>query len=284
MRPMTLKVDHITVCGSNLEAMRHAFARVGLSTTYGGPHSNGATHMDLLPFDDGSYLELIAPITSMSGASGMMSGWTHLMEADAGAGAWAVRTDDIHSEVRCLRAAGIEVRGPEAGSRQRPDGTQLEWETAIIGPSPAGSLLPFLIQDKTPRRLRVPSSDATSDIGGVAAVVIGVRDIKKATELYRSGFGWDAPQIADHSEFGAVLAYFMHSPVILAAPLDTGSWLQERLERFGECPAAFLLAPCDDFDIEAHFAATEQALWFGKTVAWLDQEKLMGARLGFMTK
>lgn len=57
---MQLKVDHASVCGPDLEPMRQAFASVGLVTDYGGPHAS-VTHMALLGFEDGSYLELIAP-------------------------------------------------------------------------------------------------------------------------------------------------------------------------------------------------------------------------------
>jgi hypothetical protein len=41
--------------------MRESFAAAGLETDYGGPHGNGGTQMALLGFNDGSYLELIAP-------------------------------------------------------------------------------------------------------------------------------------------------------------------------------------------------------------------------------
>jgi len=59
--PAHLKVDHASVCSSQLDAMRESFAAAGLETDYGGPHGNGGTQMALLGFNDGSYLELIAP-------------------------------------------------------------------------------------------------------------------------------------------------------------------------------------------------------------------------------
>ena len=77
----SLKVDHASVCGSDLEAMRQALAEVGLKTDYGGPHANGVTHMALLGFEDGSYLELIAP--QRAGAV-EGSDWAKFMTADAG--------------------------------------------------------------------------------------------------------------------------------------------------------------------------------------------------------
>ena len=127
---MKITIDHVTLCGSNLEKMQQAFIDCGFAAMYGGPHANGVTHMSLIGFDDGSYLELIAPIQRDAGSSGMTSGWMKPMQADAGACAWAVRTPGIQQEVERLKAAGIAVTAPEAGGRKKVDGTTLRWQTA----------------------------------------------------------------------------------------------------------------------------------------------------------
>jgi glyoxalase-like protein len=280
---MSLPIDHVTVCGSSLERMRADFADVGLRTTYGGRHANGVTHMDLLTFPDGSYIELIAPVGSLSGAAGMMSGWAKLMEADAGCGAWAVRSSDVHAEVAHLRRGGIEVRGPESGSRYRPDGTKLEWETALVGPGPAGSVLPFFIQDKTPRDQRVPAPPQEISIHGVAAVVIGVRDLRSSIALFQRAFEFEEAIVEDHPDFGAAtLAFFSNTPLILASAAGTNSWLTERLVKFGECPAAFLLEASAESSAKNVGLATKSTHWFGREVAWFDLQRLHGTRLGLI--
>src|ERR1700739_1600553 len=152
---MQLSVDHITMGGSDLDSMRRACTTVGLPSEYGGPHANRAPHMALVGFEDGSYLELIAPFAPEAAATGMMGGWAKFMRENAGPSAWAVASSDIHAEVQRLRAVGIPVHDPDPGGRTRADGTLLEWETAILGTGPAGALLPFMIRDKTPRNLRV---------------------------------------------------------------------------------------------------------------------------------
>ena len=58
--PIQLTIDHVTIAGSTLATLEAGFAAIGLTTDYGGPHSNGVTHMSLLGFDDGSYIELIS--------------------------------------------------------------------------------------------------------------------------------------------------------------------------------------------------------------------------------
>ena len=274
---MRLQVDHVTVCGPDLAAMRRGFADAGLVTSYGGPHAHGVTHMDQLAFRDGSYLELIAPV-ARGGAAGLMGGWARLMEGNAGAGAWAAQSEQIHIDAARFRSAGIEVRGPEAGSRKRPDGIVLEWELAAVGSGAAGSVLPFLIQDRTPRSLRVPSP-ANDPVDGVAAVVLGIRDLGKAIALFRSAYGLDKVLVETSPDFGAELAHFPETPVMLAAPVGEASWLHGRLDRFGECPAAFLLATHNLAQARRRFSLAAQASFFGRKLAWFDED-VLGARIG----
>ena len=279
---MRLHLDHVTMCGSDLEAMRGAFREVGLNTTYGGPHANGVTHMDLLAFEDGSYLELIAPLAAMGGASGVMSGWARLMEGDAGASAWAVRSNDIRGEAQQLRESGIEVRGPEAGGRKRADGFALEWETAIVSPGAAGSVLPFVIEDRTPREMRVPeaSRSAGNLISGVAAVVLGVRHLEASVARFRRAYELREPRLEPREDLGMTIAFFPGTPVMLACALKDDSGLKERIGRFGECPAACLLGTRElDAAIERYRLGNPD-VWFERRLAWFDESRLRGTRLG----
>jgi Glyoxalase-like domain len=268
-----MTIDHVTVCGDDLERMRQGFAKIGVATDYGGAHANGLTHMALAGFEDGSYLELIAPPSGadLAKASGMMSGWVPLMTGNAGTGAWAIRASAIHERADELRERGIAVRGPERGGRTRPDGIRLEWETAIVGAGAAGSVLPFMIEDRTERSLRVEPSVNQLGARGVAAVVIGVGNLSKATELFRRAFGWEAPAVEEHPEFGARLAQFRGTPVILGEALATGAWLAKRLTRFGEGPAAFLFSKTTAF--------REEAVWFERPVSWCPEQET-GTRIG----
>src|SRR5215468_8682111 len=279
---MKIQIDHVTLCGSNLEKMQQALSEAGLTTAYGGPHANGATHMALVGFDDGSYLELIAPMHREAGTSGMTSGWMKLMLADAGACAWAVHTSSIQQEVERLRAAGVAVTRPEPGGRKKIDGTNLRWQTASVGPGVAGALLPFMIQDETPRELRVQPSRKIRETGltGIAIVVLGVRNFGGAIDSFRKAYGLDKPQMEEQKQFGAKLAYFAAAPVILATPSGEGSWLSERLDRLGDSPVAFLLGTSNINRASQHFNLVRADTWFGRKMAWIDESKLRGARVG----
>ena len=97
---------------------------------------------------------------------------------------------------------------------------QLDWETAQVGPT-NGGFFPFLIHDFTPRENRAfPSGKPTANkCAGVVKVVIGVKDLDAAIARYRQAYGLPAPERQEDAVFGARLAWFPGTPVVLASPL-----------------------------------------------------------------
>jgi hypothetical protein len=236
-------IDHVTVAGKNVEAMTKALSSAaGITAQYGGPHSNHATEMALASFSDGSYLELIAIQPKADPAALAAHYWHKFMEADAGPCAWAIRPADLNIEVERLRKAGIAVTGPSRAGRTRPDGVQLDWETAQVGPT-NGGFFPFMIHDFTPRDNRAfpGGKPTTTKWAGIVNVVIGVRDFADAVVRYRQAYELPAPIIERNVALDARVVLFPGSPVVLAAPLSRHSWLNDRLNRFGEAPCAFVL-------------------------------------------
>ena len=277
---MPLSVDHVTVAGARLEPLQEAFTGFGLPPTYGGAHSNGITHMALLAFADGSYIELISTLQA-----GRTSPWWHAhIAGDGGACAWAVRSNDVATEAARVAAAGVPVRGPIPMHRARPDGTRVEWELAYLGDGEPGAALPFVIHDRTPRDRRVPASAlvAASTLDGVVMVVLGVYDLNKSAELFRRAYDWPAPDTLEDAQFGARLAHFPGTPVMLATPLAGDTWLAERLARFGESPCAFLLAAPDFEAACRRFGLVPSAEWLGRRVAWFGPDRIQGLYLGLV--
>lgn len=273
-----LKVDHVTVAGKDLRSMQRALQAAGLACEYGGPHSNHATEMALTSFADGSYLELIAVQPDADPAAVAAHEWHKQLQGDGGPCAWAVRPADLGAEVARLRAASIQVSEARKNGRRRPDGAQLEWETAQVG-SGNGNFFPFLIHDFTPRDRRAypGGKPTTTEWTGISKVVIGVRDLDASIAQFRRAYGFPAPERQEDQDFGAKLAWFRSTPVVLATPLSPQSWLATRIRQFGEAPCAFVLAA--PHAIDAH----RPAVWFGGHVAWADSAKL-GWRLGFEAK
>jgi hypothetical protein len=274
---VVLELDHVSVCGSNLDTLRQAFTDVGLTPDVGGAHGNGVTQMAMIGFDDGTYIELIAPINA-GATSG--SEWAKFMAEEAVPCAWAVGTNVLLQEVDRLKKAGIPVQNPAPGSRKRPDGMSVEWKTADVGSGTPGSTLPFVIEDQTPRAWRVQTSASVqgAPVTGVENVVLAVTNLDAAIALFRKAYGWADPLTENQKDFGK-MAYFPGEPVILATPTGNG-WLAEHIAKYGESPVAYLLNARDFMAAAKKYKLSGNKTWFGQKVGWFDERKLHGVRLG----
>ncbi|MGB9235383.1 MAG: VOC family protein [Terriglobales bacterium] len=271
-----LELDHTSICGSNLDTLKQMFTEAGLTPDFGGPHGNGMTQMAAVGFEDGTYLELIAPVKA-GATSG--SEWAKFMAEDAVTCAWAVGTNVLLQEVDRLKKAGVAVTAPERGSRKRPDGMSVEWMRANVGSGTPGSVLPFAIEDETPRawRVQISASVQGAPVTGVENVVIAVSNLDASIALFRKAYGWSDPIIENQKEWGK-MAYFPGEPVILVAP--SGGWISDRIAKFGESPVAILLAGRDFAAAVKKYKLSGTKTWFGQKVAWFDERKLKGVRLG----
>jgi hypothetical protein len=97
-------------------------------------------------------------------------------------------------------------------------------------------------------------------------VVIAVRDLKASVARFRQAYGLPAPVEQDDAAFGARVALFRNTPVVLAAPRGASSWVAKRIDQFGEGPCAFVLG-----------RDGSSGRW--ANVKWFDVEKL-GWHLG----
>jgi hypothetical protein len=271
-------IDHVTVAGRDLGKMQAALKSVGIATVNGGAHNNHATEMALVSFPDGAYLELIAIQPNADPQAVKAHSWAKFLSGDAGPCAWALREKDLATEGKRLKSAGIQVSAPERAGRVRPDGVRLEWETADIGGAVRGTILPFLIQDFTPRRDRAfpQGKPVTRDFRGVQYVVIAVKSLDDAIKLYHTAYGSPPPIKQVDKDWGAQLALLGGVPVILAQPINNDSWLSARIAQFGEGPCAFIL----DAAAPSHFRSATKSLWFGASISWFDTTTL-GYYLGY---
>jgi hypothetical protein len=259
-----LHIDHVTLACARLDEARRSFtAATGISTEYGGPHANHATEMALASFPDGSYLELIGIQPKGDPAAIAAHVWGKSMREDAGPCAFAIHVADVAAEIRGFTARGVHAGAVERSGRTRPDGVALSWETADIGPGSRGSFFPFLIRDFTPRESRVyPSGKPTApQIAGVGIVVIAAHDLLDGIAQYRKAFQLPEPKRQRDEAFGAELAWFEGTPIVLATPLARDNWLAQRLERYGDSPCAFVLQA-------GAMRAAHTTQWFGHPLEW----------------
>ncbi len=274
-------IDHVTIAGRDLDVMGRALTAAGLPSEYGGAHSNGVTHMSILGFLDGSYVELIS--TLRPGEPSPL--WPKHMTAAGSPCAWCVESGDLAAEVERLRGRGVPVRGPVPMSRERADGVRLAWDLAFLGSEDPGAVLPFLIQDHTSRDLRVASSEAiaTTGLEGIAAVVIGCRKLEEGWERFRNAYDWpaQAPTARDEDRsLGIRLMRFPGKPVVLVEPMDRGRWLSDRLDAHGESPCALLLRTGNWGKSEGRLRFAGSSTWLGEPVRWLSIPDLPEVRVG----
>ena len=281
---MNLQLDHVTIAGTDLESLRRGFADAGLPTVHGGVHSNGITHVALHGFEDGTYIELLS--TVRPGLTEASPWRPREIAEDAGPCGWCVRVSDIARECARIAAMGIAVRGPASYHRLRPDGVRVEWDLAVLGAGQPGSLLPFLIEDRTPREWRVSPGDTHRSTGltGIAGVIIGVRDLVWSAELFRQVYSWHTRETRTDPGLEATVVHFAGTPIALAAPSPQSreSWLGARLQRYGELPAAFLLRSSDLAGTTRFLPSCRPGKWLNQPAFWFDPERLNGIPLGII--
>jgi catechol 2,3-dioxygenase-like lactoylglutathione lyase family enzyme len=178
-------LDHVVYVARDLAASIDDYTRQGFTVTPGGEHAGGVTHNALVCFADGSYLELVA----FRRPDPTHRWWRHA--ATGGFADFALLSDDLADDLSTLK--DLVVREPAEGGRTRPDGVSLRWRAAFLR-----APLPFLIEDLTPRNLRVPGGDAarhTNGVTGVATLVVAARDQRSIDEGYERLRARGAPEI-----------------------------------------------------------------------------------------
>ena len=276
---MTRSIDHVVFAADNLETVRQSFEAAGFETFYGGTHSNGVTHMHLIGFGNLSYVELI----SKNDLEKTAPWWDEQIDTNAGATAWSITVEDIEAESERLADEGFEIEGPTKFSRERPDGTVVEWELAVVGERPQGTPLPMLEMDHTPLewRVTVTAAPETTGLMGLTDVVIGTNPerFEETVEGFKQFLGDAEPTVYENEPFGARIASFEDSPAAIAEPLDTDSWLSERVNAHDTLlPCAFLVEATDIETVKQQFELDGETSWENGTVHWFDVD--VGGRFG----
>jgi catechol 2,3-dioxygenase-like lactoylglutathione lyase family enzyme len=184
---MILGIDHILIAVEDLAKAMEVYRRLGFEVTVGGDHPTVGTHNALVALSDGCYLELIGvkkPELAQQFPFGQQ-----VLEALAKPNrlvGYAMESSDINGDVQAIRDRGLAIAKAPPGGRVRPDGQQVSWRTA----HPDNAQQPFLIQDATPRTLRVPPPN--EGLGGTAKlgwVEVGASDLQPAITAYMQLLG-----------------------------------------------------------------------------------------------
>src|SRR5271157_3036154 len=141
-------LDHLLLGCTDLdEGIAFVEQHTGIKPAMGGVHPGRGTRNALLALGPLHYLEVIAPDPAQTEIPktraelpAMLKKLTSPLLIN-----WAVHTSDIVGVAERWKKAGIAFQGPTPGSRARPDGTMLHWQTLNLDNDRDG-LLPFFIQ------------------------------------------------------------------------------------------------------------------------------------------
>lgn len=137
-------VDHLILGAANREsAIAWLEERCGIKAMIGGSHPGRGTCNALVSFGGRQYMEILAPDPAQSS---LVPQYEFLRKLPSPRLiSWAVSTSDMSATVAQLKLNGVATQGPSAGSRKRPDGKMMAWQSLGIT-TDLGLIIPFFIQ------------------------------------------------------------------------------------------------------------------------------------------
>lgn len=235
-------IDHLVIISADLDKAVADATQAGFTVVTGGTHKDGNTHNALIAFQDGSYIELIAPT---SGIEGKTHRWFPRLAKGGGLVDLCLASNDLDADTSRIREQGRHYVGPDENGRHRPDGVELRWKGSMPPGAVGETGWPFLIEDVTPRENRVSSDPAetTHENGaiGVAGVTIHTHDLATASADFNAITGRDVTPMTSPIDDSPLASFvnFDHSWLMLTHP-TAGAAIQH-LERFGPGPYAVSL-------------------------------------------
>jgi len=137
-------LDHILLGAGDLErGITLVLEHTGVRPAFGGVHPGRGTQNALVALGERHYLEIIAPDPAQHTDNTLARKLAALAEPRLVG--WAAHPRNVEALAAQLKRASIAAEGPTPGSRKRPDGRVLHWQTLNLKDD-AGGLLPFFIE------------------------------------------------------------------------------------------------------------------------------------------
>ena len=238
---MFTRIDHVTICVTDLDAGITQFKKLGFNMYAGGAHPGKGTH-NAIAFNEDDYVELLSihdqaehkTSSSKPGAKNATLG--EFIAAGGGIRYVVLQTDDLDAEVAAMRSRGVDVGDPLEGSRRSPTGQELRWKVAT--PGPRNPLPLVFIQQMTPvedRRKQVPvAGNHANGVYKLERAYIVTRDAEAEAALYAKVLGMPQPKLHKGTVIMSDMAVFEVGPTGLgiATPYAAGP-AADALERRG---------------------------------------------------
>jgi hypothetical protein len=185
------------ICVPDLDKGVGQYARMGFDIQQGGVHHGKGTHNAIAFFEE-DYLELLAirdPAEQRAAASGSRSGLADFIAAGGGIRYLVVQSDDLAADIAAMRGRGVDVSDPAEGGRRTPEGRELRWKYATLGPA---NPLPLLfIEHLAPlaeRRRQVPGAGRhPNGVYKLERAYVVTRDVIAEAAIYEKVLGLAAP-------------------------------------------------------------------------------------------
>ena len=218
-------IDHIVIAGPNLDALTESFTALGFTVVGGGKHPIGS-YNTLIGLGDGAYIELL----SFYEPSPAHYWWDAVHGRGGGLIDFCMATDDIRGDYAVFAEQGVEMSPLVGLSRVRVDGYRLAWLNNEIYGKYQG-LIPFLIEDETPREERVPKEKVHANgVAGIESVTLAAADIDLARRIMSAALGQAGESIEDAALHAGGVAYSVGSHRLeYLTPMDGDSPLQAHL-------------------------------------------------------
>lgn len=197
---MLFGLDHAIIAVRELAAAtKQLESALGLTITPGGEHPGMGTHNAVARLGT-EYLELISvrdPAEAATNEKGRIL--MDFLSRGEGYLGFALSSDDLDGDLAGIRNRGLDLEGPDRGSRRRPDGTVMTWRVAFSPEDPWGRRLPFVIQHDIPiqeRRAWAPPGGHPLKVSGIPLVSVAVDRLQPAMDLYRRLLG-QPPEVVE---------------------------------------------------------------------------------------
>lgn len=263
---MTFSVDHIVISSDDLDTAGRNARSAGFTVVPGGVHGSGNTQNALIGFADGSYLELFAPTPQGRSAEHR---WFERIRNGGGLVDFCLLGDGLTAEIARVRDRGVQYSQPFAMARQTPDGTRIEWLLSTPPGATGQTGWPFMIEDTTPRALRVPHAPHEirhpNGAQGVAGIVILVRDVTASCKAYEAILGTGPSSASGHEDGSPRLFSIRGAWIQLQEPRSAEE--KDHLERYGQGPYRVTLRGRESLMGPGEGSLLDQALLSGAKIA-----------------
>ena len=195
-------IDHIVIADAALQPLADSFAGLGFTVVGGGEHPIGS-YNKLIGLGDGAYIELL----SFYRHSPDHYWWEAVHTRGGGLIDFCMRTDDIRGDYEIFRGQGVEMSPLVGLSRVRFDGYQLAWLNNEIYGQYQG-LIPFIIEDETPRIERVPKETKHANgVSGIDTITLVARDLQLAERIMSAALGAAGEPVHDDENHARGVAF-----------------------------------------------------------------------------